>query len=375
MLAKMINLSIVLTMLIFLNSESISGADAFDYNEQLQKAIVMFEENNLSEAEKLFNSALKVNTKGSEAFYYLALIYAVYAENIEDIENERKQLVNKACQYLEYAVSAGFRDHQRITKENSFTMLLNSKQFSEVMKTLEYLILKELKWESAITLKYQIDLPNKIEPNKKYPLMLLLKPYGKYGGSKFQPDYIASRNGFACGMLEYANDDNDITKGYWTEFMEKRIRKTLKEIKEKLEKRENIDFSRVYLCGIWQGGYRALFTYLTFPDAFAGAITFNAAVLEGSDVFKLLKNHKDKKNLRIIAVHSKKDVLGFNSSEKAWQKLIKSGVPVDYMVENEIITGKKDIEKYEKSIAKLVNKEQPEPEKTDKPEQPQTKPK
>ena len=132
-------------------------------------------------------------------------------------------------------------------------------------------------------------------------------------------------------------------------------------ISEKFDKRENIDFGRVYLCGIWHGAYRALFTYLTFPDAFAGAITFNAAVFEGSDVFKLMNDSKNKKKLRILAVHSKKNVLAFNKSEKAWQKLINSGISAQFIVENELIIGKKVIEKYEKSIAELVNKELPKP--------------
>lgn len=191
--------------------------------------------------------------------------------------------------------------------------------------------------ENDIEIPYRLFVPENVNPNKKYPLVVFLHGAGARGTDNITQ--LAENRGaivwaepkvqavHPCFVLApqcpsdsswstLFTDNNDPYKP------EKPLLAVINLIK-KLLKEHNIDEKRVYITGLSMGGYGTWTAIINFPELFAAAIP----ICGGGDVSKVEKV----KNIPIWVVHAEDDpVVPVENSRTLVRKLSEIGGKIKY---------------------------------------------
>jgi len=138
------------------------------------------------------------------------------------------------------------------------------------------------------TFRYRLLRPEKIEPGKKYPLILFLHGAGERGEDnrrqlKYLPAWMAKaeqRKKFPCFVLapqcrpgkQWVNRPWGDKKSHPMDDRPSHQMQVVIEVLKKTLKDEPVDFSRVYLTGLSMGGYGSWELAARHPEWFAAVV-------------------------------------------------------------------------------------------------------
>lgn len=189
---------------------------------------------------------------------------------------------------------------------------------------------KEYTAKNGTELLYRELVPERIEEDKKYPLVLFMHGAGERGqdnqlqlthGSNMFLNPV-NREQFPAYVL-FPQCPEDV---YWTQEQAMPLIPAVKELIDSYIKNEKVDKNRIYIIGLSMGGMATYDIVARYPKIFAAAIPICGAAKEDNI---LSSKGIDKVKFRIF--HGDKDsTVTVDGSRNAYHALKKSGADVKY---------------------------------------------
>ncbi len=317
-----------------------------------QAALSAIGEGHYQEAERLFKELLRRSPSDARTLYNLACCYS------------RQTELKLAAEFLEASWRAGLRDPERLRDDPDLAALRESGRGKRLISRLTAEAEKmrrrrgqPLQFEAPVLGRLQIVMPEPVDPDQRYPLLLVLHGHGGSGEylagflevakrapevigvAPFGPYPVALAQGHGYSwyppaelfreLLELAAAGDDTARAeqrleLGTREQETGQRYVLAAL-ETVAENYPVDRDRVFLLGFSEGGVMAYSLGLAHPELFRGLVIIGSRLREEDADPSRLAAAADQ--LQVLVCHSPADrAISFAKGEEAHSVLRAAGI-------------------------------------------------